>query len=161
MRTTKYPTLLALFGLVGFGQNVTVHHQEPKESAEHARLRLNLTAQFDVRGDITHKSLAAYGEMHRLSHLRLEASRTTQSLEPEATKNNLRMAALEYEVAELESAKKASDEIEELLNVQLEHVDECVIIFRRTIDKRTSLLTVRETEQVKACQSMQLYPIAK
>jgi hypothetical protein len=51
-----------------------------------------------------------------------------------------------------------SCEASELLVTQLEHVDSCVTIYHKTIDKRASDLTVRESEQVKACQSLDLYP---
>jgi hypothetical protein len=36
----------------------------------------------------------------------------------------------------------------------LEHVDACVAVYRKTIDKKNADLTVRESEQVKACQSL-------
>jgi hypothetical protein len=42
---------------------------------------------------------------------------------------------------------------------QLERVDACTALFHRTIDKKTSDLTVRETTQVKECTAMGLYPL--
>jgi hypothetical protein len=42
---------------------------------------------------------------------------------------------------------------------QLEHVDACTALFHRTIDKKTSDLTVRETALVKECTAMDLYPL--
>lgn len=42
---------------------------------------------------------------------------------------------------------------------QLEHVDDCTALFHRTIDKKTSDLTVRETTQLKECTAMDLYPL--
>jgi len=47
-----------------------------------------------------------------------------------------------------------SCEESELLEAQLEHVDACVAVYRKTIDKKNADLTVRESEQVKACQSL-------
>lgn len=42
---------------------------------------------------------------------------------------------------------------------RLEHVDACTALFHRTIDKKTSDLTVRETTLVKDCTAMDLYPL--
>jgi hypothetical protein len=48
-----------------------------------------------------------------------------------------------------------------LLEQQLQHVDECVAVYHRTIDKKNSDLTVRETEAVNGCKALQLYPPSK
>jgi hypothetical protein len=42
---------------------------------------------------------------------------------------------------------------------RLEHVDACTALYHRTIDKKTSDLTVRETTLVKDCTAMDLYPL--
>jgi hypothetical protein len=41
---------------------------------------------------------------------------------------------------------------------RLEHVDECLASFHKTIDKKKSDLTVRESDSVKLCQDLELYP---
>jgi hypothetical protein len=46
-----------------------------------------------------------------------------------------------------------------LITAQLESVDACTKVFRRTIDKKTSDLTVRESKSVKICQDLDLYPL--
>ncbi len=50
-----------------------------------------------------------------------------------------------------------SDEIDSLRD-QLKFVDSCSATYRKTIDKKNADLTVRESEQVKTCQSLGLYP---
>jgi hypothetical protein len=48
-----------------------------------------------------------------------------------------------------------------VLQARLQHADECVQVFHETIDAKVSDLTIRQTELVKACQSMNLYPPEK
>jgi hypothetical protein len=55
----------------------------------------------------------------------------------------------------------AACEHSELLEPQLEFVDSCISTYHQTIDKKNADLTVRESEQVKKCQSLDLYPPAK
>lgn len=47
------------------------------------------------------------------------------------------------------------------LRARLDHADECTAVYRKTIDQKTSDLTMRESEQIKACQSAGLYPPGK
>ena len=54
----------------------------------------------------------------------------------------------------------ACDESESL-GTQLKYVDSCLAAYHKTIDKKNADLTVRESEQVKACQSLDLYPPAR
>jgi hypothetical protein len=42
---------------------------------------------------------------------------------------------------------------------QLEAVDSCTKLYRQTIDKKQSDLTVRESQAVKACTTLDLYPL--
>jgi hypothetical protein len=53
-----------------------------------------------------------------------------------------------------------SDELD-TLEKQLKYVDSCIATYRKTIDKKNADLTVRESEQVNACQSLDLYPPGK
>jgi hypothetical protein len=46
----------------------------------------------------------------------------------------------------------------DLINAQIEKVDECSKVYRSTIDKKQSDLTVRESQAVKACIVLDLYP---
>jgi hypothetical protein len=55
----------------------------------------------------------------------------------------------------------AACEQSEMLEPQLEFVDSCIATYHQTIEKKNADLTVRETEQVKACQSLELYPPTK
>jgi hypothetical protein len=45
--------------------------------------------------------------------------------------------------------------------LRLHFVDICVSIYHKTIDKKASDVTIRESELVKECQSLDLYPPAK
>ena len=47
----------------------------------------------------------------------------------------------------------------DLIVAQLKKVDECRKVYRSTIDKKATDLTVRETIAVKACQALDLYPL--
>jgi hypothetical protein len=47
------------------------------------------------------------------------------------------------------------------LKERLELVDPCLRLYRTTIDKKVSDLTTRETEQIPACRSLDLYPPRK
>jgi hypothetical protein len=45
-----------------------------------------------------------------------------------------------------------------VLQEAVQYVDSCVTVYHKTIDKKSSDLTVREIEQVKTCQALDLYP---
>lgn len=54
-----------------------------------------------------------------------------------------------------------SDEINaqtDLLQERLEHADACAAIYRATIDRKASNLTVRQSSQVAACNALDEYP---
>ena len=53
-----------------------------------------------------------------------------------------------------------SDELDGL-EKRLKYVDSCIATYHKTIDKKNADLTVRESEQVKACQSLDLYLTGK
>jgi hypothetical protein len=46
----------------------------------------------------------------------------------------------------------------DLLLTQLTNADKCGTLYRQTIDKKTSDLTVRETQLIDACRTLRLYP---
>ena len=72
-----------------------------------------------------------------------------------------------YVIAQLDRGDKLAIrmgvEEEELAQrkLRVEHADECVAVFQATTGKKTSDVTIKDTEQVKACQSMNLYPPQK
>lgn len=53
--------------------------------------------------------------------------------------------------------QKAESEIE-TLQARLEHADACAAVYRTTIDKRASDLTVRQADQVRMCKDLDQYP---
>ena len=62
---------------------------------------------------------------------------------------------------QLEGIAKAHDQIKDglpTLESRIRHADDCVAVYQKTIDKKVSDLTTRESEQIKACQSEDLYP---
>ena len=48
-----------------------------------------------------------------------------------------------------------------ILKLRMEYADQCLAIYTTTIDKKASDLTTRETEQLQACRSANLYPPPK
>jgi hypothetical protein len=44
------------------------------------------------------------------------------------------------------------------LESRLKHADECVAVYKKTIDEKVADLTTRESEQIKACMALGLYP---
>jgi hypothetical protein len=45
-----------------------------------------------------------------------------------------------------------------LLRVRMNTADRCARVYRDTIDKKQSDLTTREADEIRACQSLDLYP---
>lgn len=73
-----------------------------------------------------------------------------------------RRAQLEAAIKVLESVNSGSL-YEELKHIRmlLGRVDPCVTLYRATIDKKTSDLTVRESELIAGCKGLDLYPPPK
>ena len=46
-----------------------------------------------------------------------------------------------------------------LLTAQLDNVDDCTKLYRRTSNKKTSDVTVKENEDIKGCLQVELYPL--
>ena len=65
---------------------------------------------------------------------------------------------LEIEITYDNAIKKACAEGLAAAAEGVEHVDGCLAVYRKTIDKRTSDLTTRETGQISECKSLDLYP---
>jgi hypothetical protein len=58
----------------------------------------------------------------------------------------------------LSGALGAAIENDKALKFKLDHVDGCAAVYRKTIDEKAADITTREAEQIKACQSVDLYP---
>jgi hypothetical protein len=54
----------------------------------------------------------------------------------------------------------AQDELS-VLTTKLRYVDICASVYRKTIDKKAGDMTLRDSEQVSECRSLDLYPPAK
>jgi hypothetical protein len=48
-----------------------------------------------------------------------------------------------------------------MLEIRLQHADDCAAIYHTTIDRKSSDLTVREAEAVGDCRTARLYPPEK
>lgn len=71
---------------------------------------------------------------------------------------------MDQQLGEARRLKAALDQGYPALKIaeeRLKNVDSCLAIYRTTIDLKQSDLTVRQAEQVKACQSLSLYPPEK
>ena len=49
----------------------------------------------------------------------------------------------------------------ELLKIRFDHVDECVYVYRNTVDSKLADLTIGQTDLVESCKSVGLYPPQK
>lgn len=47
------------------------------------------------------------------------------------------------------------------LQARVLHADDCLVVYTGTIDKKVADLTTRESDQIKACKSIDLYPPQK
>jgi hypothetical protein len=118
----------------------------PSESAEHKFARQRLAQAHNRRTQLLMDLQTIQDEVHRLQQTMSDLGRQRALLDQFKSLQPLDLAAKrEVEQAEL----------------QLAHADDCAKIFHDTADSRVSDLTVRQTEQVKACQSLNLYPPEK
>jgi acetolactate synthase regulatory subunit len=152
----KTSILLVLFAVVGLAQS---QPDEPKESAEHTFARLNYESSLDRYRLSSTAIRPILTEIERLSGERTEGNNIAQLQHNMEIGNKQDALFRQADRIKLQIAldKRAMD----TLNAQLEHVDDCLKIYNGTIDKKTSDMTVRETGQVKACQSITLYPPEK
>ena len=132
-----------------------------KETPEHkaVRLRYELTQDrfaqrkkdYDARTDEANKVLvsskATYStpkeqlaEQLRLREQRLKLLKQTEPMAAELDRLNMELTTLE---------------------AQLKHVDDCTKAYQTTIDKKVSDLTTRESDTIKACKALDLYPFQK
>ena len=139
-------------------QNKTV---TVKETTEHAYIKLQLqqTAQIKAKMD----KLFAQFEIDSEKCLAIDS-------DGKPLLQGKEFDACQHRASELIEAtareipiqfQKVSSESIELLQRQLEAVDKCVSLYRTTIDRKTSDLTVRQTELVNTCQLLDLYPPIK
>ena len=63
----------------------------------------------------------------------------------------------EYEQNHIEDFEKVLP----MLQARVLHVDACVVVYNQTVDLKVSDLTTRNTDQLKAFKSMDLYPPSK
>jgi hypothetical protein len=137
------------------------------ESKEHAAIRIQYEAKIK---ECEQRWLDAKASAELDMKLVSDASAGSSVAKSEA---ELRLAKLKLGVTVYDILKdvpgvackvhpdgEMSDELD-TLEKQLKYVDSCIATYHKTIDKKNADLTVRESEQVKACQSLDLYPPAK
>jgi hypothetical protein len=59
------------------------------------------------------------------------------------------------------AALDAAIQNDKALQFKLDHADDCAAIYQKTIDEKAADTTTRESEQIKACRSADLYPPRK
>ena len=172
MRASKPVTavLIGLLSVVGLVAQTTTT-KKPKavakiaESKEHAAIR----TQYDAK---IKECEQRWLDAKATAESDLELVKTSESSVAKS-EAELRLAKLKLGVTVYDMLKDApgvackvhpdgemSDELDTLQN-QLKYVDSCIATYHKTIDKKNADLTVRESEQVKACQSLDLYPPTK
>jgi hypothetical protein len=104
----------------------------PIESPEHKFARLNYLRMAEIMDTVR----AAY-------------KRYSEKPDP-----SVNMDAMQKQMA------KSEDELD-LLKLRLGLADDCLKVYQRTIDKKVSDQTTRDVEQIKACQTLNLYPPPK
>ncbi len=121
------------------------HDKEAPESAEHKYAR-------QKRDQATTRIAELEAEFEAITAEITELDRSRPGGAPEALMDKMRAIA------------KAHDQIaEELptLGSRLKRADDCVAVYKKTIDEKVSDLTNRESEQIKACKAIDLYPPEK
>jgi|SRR5579871_1435215 len=169
-------TLIGLLSVLGlFAQTAKMPVTKPRvkvtESKEHAAIRTRYEAKVK---DCEQRWLDAKASAESDMKLVKDQSADSGVVQAQA---KVRLARLDLALTKYNIIKDAdksdpgvacdvhpdgemSDELDTLRN-QLKYVDLCLATYRKTIDKRNADLTVRESEQVKACQSLDLYPPPK
>ena len=155
-----------------------VPDKEAPESAEHKYARQQLEAAAELRHDLVQQASAVAGREEQtcgpidLSTVaydsdgqafpapRREKKETRANYE--ARKNACLAAFRQYrKLPELIAAGETALQNSTALKFKLDHADDCAAIYRKTIDEKAADITTREAEQIKACQSVDLYPPRK
>jgi hypothetical protein len=72
-----------------------------------------------------------------------------------------RQEQLLQEIRSNQSILPQAREAVRMLEIRLQHADDCAAIYHTTIDRKSSDLTVREAEAVGDCRTARLYPPEK
>jgi hypothetical protein len=123
--------------------------RNPSESDEHWFARQEYELADQAYGNAVHREAAMVNEVVRLQSKWYGGITLDQQQEILKEAHDLRN--------QLDIAANHID----VLKARVEHADNCVTTYHQTIDKKTSDLTTRETQQIAACQSINLYPPAK
>jgi hypothetical protein len=123
--------------------------RNPNESDEHWFARQQYELALQAYGNAVQREAAMVNEVARLQSKWYSGMTIDQQQEILNEARDLR--------SQLDIASHQID----LLKLRVEHADDCVATYHQTIDKKTSDLTTRETQQIAACQSINLYPPAK
>jgi TonB family protein len=118
------------------------------ETDEHRFARQRYEVALSAFNDVLRQRQALLDEVRRLQNQRFG--------------NNIdQQEALLSQARQLGNQLNAANPAVDLLRVRMENADACAAIYPRTIDRKVSDLTTRETETVKACQTIGLYPPQK
>jgi hypothetical protein len=166
---TRYILLVILFCSFGFSQTPKDIAPIDTESPSHKRIRI----EYDKTNGIYLMQKAELDALVKESHdFSARASAIKVDNEKpfdEATRKALEEGLMLRRKA-LAANRKAQAFNEELgpirelvdrLSAQLKNVDDCAKLYPATIDKKVSDLTTRETDAIKMCKALDLYPPPK
>lgn len=149
---------IALIALAAYGQT-------PTESPEHRHARQNYEAAEQQRDSLTRQIELDEAKTKELTTEVLasvcDSDKGKEQYRACMAKARANKAMRDELDAHIEQLKMKRSEMIDLLPdlaERLEYADDCMAVFRKTIDKKTSDLTVRENSQIKACMTMDLYP---
>jgi predicted nucleic acid-binding Zn-ribbon protein len=146
--------------------------QDPNESAEHKHARQNLDQATKSHAElleqikpISDKLGQNNAQVERLQKEQMNLNPSKRGFDKASHALTLQIDPILADSNELVSqilTLKRSDEPImtklPLLKSRLEHADDCVAVYNKTIDEKVSDITTRESEQIKACKSLDLYP---
>jgi hypothetical protein len=146
---------------------------QPDYDAEAARAEAEHKAQgerFKAEDEARAKAAEAVKESHEFAQKTLERAKQRRAGDIDRYRQlNLQLNAREdygspdrrSMVAEFKRLSDEIDKLEELipvLELREQYADKCMDIYQMTADKKTSDLTTRENNAIKACTDLELYP---
>ena len=152
--------LLVLSGLV---LAASLHAQPPvpaavqAESAEHKYAQQKLDEAIRLHAEVRELNRPLQTEIDELERVISKATLPTPEFRRALDRQRL---LLEQSIPILKKAAVIEKTIP-VLKSRLIHADDCLAMYQNTIDKKTSDLTTRESDQIKACKSIDLYPPEK
>jgi TonB family protein len=133
------------FKVVDTPEEIERRKQQPGESDEHYYARREYESAVNLSTGLTYLSNKTQNEARLLApqfpgYAAQQLMKSSEYVKSKLAEANARVA---------------------VAKAQMDNAETCVLIYKSTIDKRATDLTTRESEGVKACQSLNLYPPQK